>query len=109
MTQFENREDAYEKEFVRNKEFDFKALARRNKLLGLWAAGKMGLEGDAADKYAAEVVEACFEETGDEDVYRKVKGDLEAHNLDFSEHQVRREMEDQMIKAREQMTRELKG
>ncbi len=109
MTQFEGREEAYEDEFARKNEFDFKVLARRNKLLGLWAAAKMGLSGDKADDYAAQVIESCFEESGDEDVYRKVKGDLETNNIDISEHQLRREMEDQMEIARAEMTLELKG
>lgn len=109
MTQFDDREQAYEKEFARNKEFDFKVTVRRNKLLGLWAAGKMGLAGDAADVYAKEVIAADFEEVGDEDVYRKVKGDLSAKGVDFSEHQIRREMEDLLVAAREQMTVELKS
>ncbi|NOZ67567.1 MAG: DUF1476 domain-containing protein [Alphaproteobacteria bacterium] len=104
MTQFDDREQAYEKEFARNEELDFKVVARRNKLLGLWAAGKMGLEGDAADAYAAQVVKADFEEVGEEDVYRKVKGDLDDNNVEVSEHQVRREMEDLLHTAREQLT-----
>lgn len=109
MTQFKGREDAYEKDFARKAEFDFKVNARRNKLLGLWAADKMGLTGDDAVAYAKEVIIADFEEAGDEDVYRKVKGDLDAKHVDVSEHQLRREMEDQLITAREQMTVELKG
>ncbi|PHZ85381.1 DUF1476 domain-containing protein [Paremcibacter congregatus] len=109
MTQFDDREQAYEKEFARNEEFDFKVMARRNKLLGLWAAGQMDLDADAAEAYAKEVVVADFEEAGDEDVYRKVKGDLDAKGIVLSEHQVRREMEDQLSIARDQLTKELKG
>ncbi len=109
MTQFDDRKNAYEKEFARNEEFDFKVTARRNKLLGLWAAGRMGLSGDDANAYAREVVTADFEEAGDEDVYRKVKGDLEGRGVNISEHQLRREMEDQLAIAREQMTAELKS
>ncbi len=109
MTQFDDREQAYEKEFARNEEFDFKVIARRNKLLGLWAAGLMGLSADAAGDYAKEVIAADFEEAGDEDVYRKVRGDLSDKGVDFSEHQIRREMEDLLVKAREQMSSELKG
>jgi len=109
MTQFDGREKAYEKEFARNEEFDFKVGVRRNKLLGLWAADKMGLKGDDAAAYAKEVITADFEEAGDEDVYRKVMGDLEAKNLDISEHQLRREMEDQLTIARQQLTDELNG
>ncbi|MCF8475219.1 MAG: DUF1476 domain-containing protein [Emcibacter sp.] len=109
MTQFDDRKNAYEKDFARNEEFDFKVNARRNKLLGLWAAEKMGLAGDAAAAYAREVVVADFEEVGDEDVYRKVKGDLEASGIEISEHQLRREMDDLLAVARKQMTTELKG
>ncbi|VAV86390.1 FIG040666: hypothetical protein perhaps implicated in de Novo purine biosynthesis [hydrothermal vent metagenome] len=103
MTQFDDREQAYEKEFARNEELDFKIAARRNKLLGLWAAEKMGLEGDAADAYATQVVKADFEEVGEEDVYRKIKGDLDKKGVNISEHQVRREMEDLLHTAREQL------
>jgi len=109
MTQFDDREKAYEDEFSRNDEFDFKVVVRRNKLLGLWAAEKMGLKADAADAYAKDVVTSDFEEAGDEDVYRKVKGDLEAKGLDLSEHQVRREMEELLETARAQLTSTLKG
>ena len=109
MTQFDDREQAYEKEFARNEEFDFKVSARRNKLLGLWAADKMGITGDAAEAYAKEVIIADFEEVGDEDVYRKVKGDLDTKGVDVSEHQVRREMEDLLNTARKQLTAALKG
>jgi len=109
MTQFDDREQAYEKEFARNKEFDFKVAMRRNKLLGLWAAEKMGLSGDEAAAYAKEVIASDFEEAGDDDVYRKVKADFAKNNVDISEHQLRREMEDQHVVAREQMTKELKG
>lgn len=108
MSQFNDRGKAYEKEFARNEEFDFKVAARRNKLLGLWAADLMGLSGDAADVYAKEVIASDFEEAGDEDVYRKVHGDLSAKKVDSSEHQIRREMEDLLAKARQQLTVELK-
>ncbi|MCF6216290.1 MAG: DUF1476 domain-containing protein [Emcibacter sp.] len=109
MTQFEGREKAYEKEFARNEEFDFKVVARRNKLLGLWVAEKIGLNGDDALAYAKEVIISDFEEAGDDDVYRKVKADLDAKRLNISEHQLRREMEDLLSVARDQMTTELKG
>ena len=103
MTQFDDREQTFEKKYAKDEENEFKIIARRNKLLGLWAAGLMGLEGDAADAYAKEVVEADFEEAGHEDVYRKVKGDLDAKGVDVSEHQLRREMEDKLAEAREQL------
>lgn len=103
MTQFDDREQGFEKSFAHDEEFEFKVSARRNKLLGLWAADLMGLSGDKAADYAKEVVLADFEEVGDEDVYRKLKGDLDAANVEISEHQVRREMEDQQSTAREQL------
>jgi hypothetical protein len=104
MSQFDERKSAEEANYVHNEELDFKVTARRNKLLGAWAAGLMGLEGDAADEYAKSIVMADFEEAGDDDVYRKIKGDLDAKGLDVSEHQVRREMESFLETARAQLT-----
>ena len=77
MTTFEDRENAFESKFAHDEEMRFKAEARRNKLLGLWAAGLMNKTGDAAEEYAREVVKSDFEEAGDEDVYRKLAGDLD--------------------------------
>ena len=76
MTTFDNRENAFENKFAHDAEMQFKAEARGNKLLGLWAAELMGKSGDDAASYAAEVVKSDFEEAGHEDVYRKVSGDL---------------------------------
>jgi len=76
MTTFDDRERAFESKFAHDQEMQFKAEARRNKLLGLWAAERMGLSGDEADAYAKSVIIADFEEAGDEDVYRKVAGDV---------------------------------
>lgn len=76
VTTFDDREKAFESKYAHDAEMQFKAEARANKLLGLWAAGLMGLKGEAADAYAKEVVMADFEEAGSEDVVRKVKGDL---------------------------------
>jgi hypothetical protein len=76
MTTFDDRETAFEAKFAHDAEMQFKAEARRNKLLGLWAAGLLGKSGDEADAYAREVIRADFEEAGDEDVVRKVKADL---------------------------------
>ncbi|WP_299145569.1 DUF1476 domain-containing protein [uncultured Tateyamaria sp.] len=78
MSTFDDRENAFESKFAHDAEMQFKADARRNKLLGLWAAELMGKTGDAAAGYAREVVKSDFEEAGDEDVYRKVSGDLGA-------------------------------
>ncbi|NNK15437.1 MAG: DUF1476 domain-containing protein [Sulfitobacter sp.] len=76
MTTMKDRENAFENKFAHDAEMQFKAEARRNKLLGLWAAELLGKSGDAADAYAKEVIKSDFEEAGDEDVYRKVSGDL---------------------------------
>lgn len=76
MSTFDDRENAFENKFAHDAEMQFKAEARRNKLLGLWAADLLGKSGDDADAYAKEVVRSDFEEAGDEDVYRKVSGDL---------------------------------
>ena len=76
MSNFDDRGDAFENKFAHDAEMQFKAEARRNKLVGLWAAGLLGKDGDAAAEYAKEVIKADFEEAGDEDVYRKLSGDL---------------------------------
>lgn len=78
MSTFDDRESGFEAKFAHDEEMQFKAQARANKLLGLWAAGLMGLSGAEASAYAASVVKADFEEAGHEDVYRKVSGDLGA-------------------------------
>lgn len=89
MTTFDDRETAFENKYVHDAEMQFKATARRNKLLGLWAAGLLGLSGDAATDYAASVVKADLEEAGDEDVYRKVAADLDGK---ADEAQIRSQM-----------------
>ena len=103
MTTFDKRKDAFEQKFARDAELRFKAEARRNKLLGLWAAGLMGKTGAAADAYAREVVSSDFAEAGDEDVFRKVRSDLAAAGVEQSEAQLRRKMEELMITAKEQI------
>ena len=103
MTTFDNRQKAFEEKFARDADFQFRVNARRNKLLGLWAAEKLQLTAEEAEAYAKSVVQADFEEAGDEDVFRKVYGDLSARGTDVSEHQVRRAMEDTMVEARRQM------
>ena len=99
MTTFDQRKDAYEAKFARDEELKFKAVARRNKLLGLWAAGLLGKTGDAADAYAKTVVAADFEEAGEEDVFRKVRADFDAAGVAQSDHQIRRTMEELMATA----------
>lgn len=81
MTTFDNRKDAFESKFAHDEEFRFKATARRNKLLGLWVAAQLGKSGADADSYAKSVVLADFQEAGDDDVLRKVTGDLEAAGI----------------------------
>ena len=103
MTQFDDRKKAFENKFAHDEELKFKANARRNKLLGLWASDLMGLSGAEAESYALEVIKADFEEPGEEDVYRKVKGDLDAKELDSSEHRVRKAMADLMNEAMRQI------
>ena len=99
MTTFDKRKDAYENKFAHDEALRFKAEARRNKLLGLWAAELLGKSGEEADSYAREVVRSDFEEAGDEDVFRKVRGDFDTAGVDQSDHQLRRTMDDLMEEA----------
>jgi len=99
MTTFDKREEGFEKKFAHDEELQFKAGARRNKLLGLWAAEKLGLAGPEADAYAKEVVMADFEESGDNDVFRKLRKDFDAKSVEQSDHQIRRTMDEMMEKA----------
>jgi hypothetical protein len=99
MTTFDKREEGFEKKFAHDEELRFKANARRNKLLGLWAAEKLGLSGDAATAYAKEVVMSDFEEAGDHDVFRKVRRDFDAKGVVQSDHQIRRTMDELMERA----------
>ena len=100
MTTFDKREEGFEKQFVLDEELRFKANARRNKLLGLWAAQKLGLSGAEADAYAKAVVMADFEEIGDDDVFRKLRKDFDAkEGVNVSDHQIRRTMDELMAKA----------
>jgi hypothetical protein len=106
MTTFDKRQEAYESMFARDQELRFKATARRNKLLGLWAAEKLGLSGSEAEAYAKSVVKADFDEPGDDDVLRKVMADFTAKAVDQSEHQVRRTMDELMATAIDQVRNE---
>jgi hypothetical protein len=99
MTTFDKREEGFEKKFAHDEELKFKANARRNKLLGLWAAEKMGITGPAAETYAKEVVAADFEEAGDHDVFRKIRKDFDAKGVALSDQQIRRAMDDLMEQA----------
>jgi hypothetical protein len=97
MTTFDKREDAYEKKFVHDETLRFRAKARRDKQLALWAAEKLG----RADKeaYVAEVIAADIEQSGDEDVFRKIRGDFDAAGVAQSDHQIRRTMDELLTKA----------
>jgi hypothetical protein len=106
MSTFDNREDAFEAKYAHDEALKFKAHARRNKALGLWVAEKLGLAGADADAYARTLVEADLEEAGDEDVYRKVKADLDAKGLDVSEHRIRRTMDELLAEAITQLKTE---
>ena len=103
MTTFDKREEGFENKFAHDEELRFKAGARRNKLLGLWAAEKMGLSGPAADTYAKEVVVADFEEAGDEDVFRKVRKDFDAKGVVQSDQDIRKAMIELMGRAIDQI------
>jgi hypothetical protein len=99
MTTFDKREEGFEKKYALDEEQKFKAEARRNKLLGLWVAEKLGLSGDEANAYAKEVVASDFEEAGDGDVVRKVLGDLAAKGVALTEPQLRVKMDELMAQA----------
>ncbi|MGY3616367.1 DUF1476 domain-containing protein [Bradyrhizobium sp. USDA 10063] len=99
MTTFDKREEGFEKKFALDEEQKFKAEARRNKLLGIWAAEKLGLTGDAANTYAKEVVAADFEEAGDQDVLQKVLKDLTAKGEAVTEGQIRAKMDELLVQA----------
>ena len=101
MTTFEDREQAYEAKFALDQEQEFKAIARRNKLLGLWAAEKMGLSSESAEQYAAAVVRADFEQPGEEDVFRKIAGDFKGSGLTVSDSEVRSKMDELAAAARD--------
>ncbi|MGZ5849683.1 MAG: DUF1476 domain-containing protein [Methyloceanibacter sp.] len=109
MPTFEEREKGFERKFAHDEELKFKATARRNKLLGLWAAEKMGLSGDAAHAYAREVIKADLLEPGDEDVFRKLRSDFDARGVEQSDHQIRRMMADLMDQAMVQIDTEGKA
>jgi len=107
MTQFNDREKAFESKFQKDQELQFKVTARRNKLLGLWAAEKIGLSGDAADAYAKEVVLADFDEPGDQDVLRKVFQDFTKKSLGITENAIRREMDRLFEQAKREIAKEV--
>ena len=100
MTSFSDKERAEEAKYAHNEEMQFRVAARRNRLLGGWAAEKMGLTAAEADAYGKEVIQADFEEAGDEDVIRKVLGDLTAAGIEVDEAEIRSALEAKAIEAR---------
>ena len=103
MSVLESRKKSLEEKHRRDKELDFKIQARRNKLLGVWAAGKLGLSDGAADAYIKEVIASDFDEPGDQDVLKKVHNDLLNNQVDISENIIRREMDKFLEIARKQL------
>ena len=103
MTTFDDRERAFEAKYARDEDMAFRITARRNRLLGQWAAAKMSLTPEETDAYAKAVVQADFEEAGDEDVIRKLLGDLLAAGVEIDEAEVRRALEGQTVEARRQL------
>ncbi|MES2755001.1 MAG: DUF1476 domain-containing protein [Pseudomonadota bacterium] len=103
MTTFDDRERAFETKYARDEEMLFRLTARRNRLLGQWAAGKMQLTPEETDAYAKAVVQADFEEAGDEDVIRKLVGDLTAAGVEIDDAAVRLAIDEQTVEARRQL------
>lgn len=103
MSSMKDREEGFERKFAFDEELRFKANARRNKALGMWAAEKLGKTGADAEAYAKEVVVSDIAEAGDHDVLRKVKADFDKAGIDQSEHQIRRTMDELMAQAIEQI------
>ena len=100
MTTFDDREKAFESMYARDQELQFKVVARRNRLLGMWAAKKMGLTEAEADAYARDVIRADFEEAGDEDVVRKLLGDLTSAGVEVEDSEIRQQLEHKTAEAR---------
>jgi len=103
MTTFDDRERGFETKFARDQEMAFRITARRNRLIGQWAAALMGLNPAETDAYAKAVVQADFEESGDDDIVRKLLGDLVSANVDIDEVRIRHALEDKTIEARRQL------
>lgn len=101
MTTFDDRQKAFESQYARDQEMQFKIIARRNRLLGHWAAEKMGLTEAEADAYARDVIRADFEEAGDEDVVRKLVGDLTSAGVEIDEAEIRQTIEHKLVEAKQ--------
>ncbi|RIJ23603.1 DUF1476 domain-containing protein [Henriciella barbarensis] len=108
MSTFDDRERAEEAKYAHDSALQFKIMNRRNKLLGLWAADLMNLSGNEAEAYAKSVVMSDLEEPGDEDVFRKVRGDFDAKGVDRSDARIREHMAELLAVAREQVMKEVK-
>jgi len=106
MTTFDEREKGFEAKFRRDEELRFRVTARRNKLLGLWAADLLGLQGEAAEAYAKEVVHSDFETPGDDDVLQKVLADLQGKDTQMSQEIVRKRMDELLAEAEAQLMHE---
>lgn len=107
MSTFSEREKAFEDKFKHDQDLQFRTEVRRNKLLGRWLATELfGLEGEAVDAYAKEVIASDLDEPGPDDVVRKVMADLEAKAVDFSEHRLRHRMDELMVEAKKQIMEE---
>jgi hypothetical protein len=104
MKSLEDRQKGFEAEFKRNQELQFRVTARRNRLFGLWAAGRLGIEGNEADAYSRAVVDADFEKPGDSDVIEKVQNDLAAKGIEMSEAQLRAELTRAADEAKRQLS-----
>jgi hypothetical protein len=107
MSSFDERESSFENKFKHDKELEFKATARRNKLLGLWAANLLGIHGAEAETYAKSVVKADMEKAGDQDVVDKLLGDFKQRGIDMSEHRLRKQMTELMSAAVAQIRSEV--
>lgn len=106
MTTFDEREKAFENKFKHDQELLFRIYARRAKLVGLWAAGHLGLADAEADAYARQIVSVDFEEPGHQDILRRIKADFDAKKVDMSEHRIEKEMDQLLEVARQQLTSE---
>lgn len=103
MTSFKDREKGFENKFAHDQEMAFRITARRNRLVGEWAAELMGLTAEETDSYAKSVVQADFEEVGDEDVIRKLLGDLTGAGVDVDDARIRQVLEEKTVEARRQL------
>ena len=103
MTTFDGRQKAHEQKFARDEEMAFRITARRNKLVGQWAAVRMELTPEETESYAKSVIQADFEEVGDEDVIRKLLGDLTAAGVETNDEEIRKALADHEVEARRQL------